>query len=120
MEPTVTEPPLTLRELRDMLIRHADNADIKMVIEEAMKRRLTERPKGSWTGRERRIRNPYGLPQDRAGSDSRGDRTAPDHIIQTGSRQGRDAIFAIKKQILILSSQQPAHASSPHLGHSPK
>ena len=38
--------PLTLRELRDMLVRHVDNAQITMVIEDAMKRRLSDVPKG--------------------------------------------------------------------------
>ena len=47
LESQATEfSPLTLRELRDMLARHADNAPIKMVLEDALKRRLTDLPKG--------------------------------------------------------------------------
>ena len=45
LEPQATESsPLTLGELRDMLARHTDNAPIKIVIEDALKRRLTDAP----------------------------------------------------------------------------
>lgn len=47
LEPQANElSPLTLIELRDMLARHADNAPIKMVIEDAMRRRLSDMPTG--------------------------------------------------------------------------
>jgi len=34
--------PLTIPELRDMLQRHQENAPVKMVIEQALSRRLRE------------------------------------------------------------------------------
>ena len=37
----VTTPPLTLRELRDMLARYHENADISKVIKNALEKRLT-------------------------------------------------------------------------------
>jgi hypothetical protein len=38
----VTTPPLTLRELRDMLARYQENADISKVIKNALEKRLTD------------------------------------------------------------------------------
>ena len=35
-------PPLTLTELGELLIRHADNAAVAKVIKDAMQRRLAE------------------------------------------------------------------------------
>ena len=47
METLQLEPrPLTFSELEAMLPRYADNAEVSNVIEEAMKRRLCDVPKG--------------------------------------------------------------------------
>ena len=46
-EKALESSPLTLRELQSMLVRHADNPLITMVIEDAMKRRLSEVAKGT-------------------------------------------------------------------------
>jgi hypothetical protein len=45
MQPTLLEHrPLSFSELEDMLVRYAHHAEVTQVIEEALKRRLSEAP----------------------------------------------------------------------------
>jgi hypothetical protein len=47
MEPPLLEHrPLSFSELEDMLVRYAHHAEVTLVIEEALKRRLSDAPKG--------------------------------------------------------------------------